>query len=140
LADTPPVVVWHVKHNKALHDHLFILRVVVESVPWIDASGRLATIEIAPNFRRATAHYGFLERPDIPALLREAHEQGCSFDLDDVTYYVARETIVHRSDGKGLPGWQVALFAAMERNALHVSDYFRLPRDNVVEIGRQVAI
>ena len=139
-ADTPPVVVWHVKHNKALHDHLFILRVVVESVPWIDASGRLATIEIAPNFRRATAHYGFLERPDIPALLREAHEQGCSFDLDDVTYYVARETIVHRSDGKGLAWWEVALFAAMERNALHVSDYFRLPRDNVVEIGRQVAI
>jgi KUP system potassium uptake protein len=140
LADTPPVVVWHVKHNKALHDHLFILRVVVESVPWIDASERLATIEIAPNFWRATAHYGFLERPDIPALLREAHEQGCSFDPDDVTYYVARETIVHRSDGKGLAWWEVALFAAMERNALHVSDYFRLPRDNVVEIGRQVAI
>ncbi|MGA9486347.1 MAG: KUP/HAK/KT family potassium transporter, partial [Methylocella sp.] len=140
LADTPPVVVWHVKHNKALHDHLFILRVVVESVPWIDASGRLATVEVAPNFWRATAHYGFLERPDIPALLREAHELGCSFDPDDVTYYVARETIVHRSDGKGLAWWEVALFAAMERNALHVSDYFRLPRDNVVEIGRQVAI
>jgi len=140
LADTPPVVVWHVKHNKALHDHLFILRVVVESVPWIDASKRLATIEVAPNFWRATAHYGFLERPDIPALLREAHEQGCSLDPDDVTYYVARETIIHRSDGKGLAWWEVALFAAMERNALHVSDYFRLPRDNVVEIGRQVAI
>ncbi len=140
LADTPPVVVWHVKHNKALHDHLFILRVVVDSVPWIGASRRLATVEVAPNFWRATAHYGFLERPDIPALLREAHEQGCFFDPDDVTYYVARETIVHRSDGKGLAWWEVALFAAMERNALHVSDYFRLPRDNVVEIGRQVAI
>ncbi|MGO9235748.1 MAG: potassium transporter Kup [Methylocella sp.] len=140
LADTPPVVVWHVKHNKALHDHLFILRVVVDSVPWIGASRRLATVEVAPNFWRATAHYGFLERPDIPALLREAHEQGCFFDPDDVTYYVARETIVHRSDVKGLAWWEVALFAAMERNALHVSDYFRLPRDNVVEIGRQVAI
>ena len=33
-----------------------------------------------------------------------------------------------------------ALFAAMERNALHVSDFFKLPSDSVVEIGREVAI
>ena len=91
LSDTPPVVVWHVKHNKSLHNHLFVLRVVIESVPWIKASERLATIEVAPNFWRVTAHYGFMERPDIPALLRQAREQGCSLDPDDVTYYVARE-------------------------------------------------
>ena len=35
LNDTPPVVVWHVKHNRALHDHLFALRVVTESIPRI---------------------------------------------------------------------------------------------------------
>ena len=140
LSDTPPVVVWHVKHNKSLHNHLFVLRVVIESVPWIKASERLATIEVAPNFWRVTAHYGFMERPDIPALLRQAREQGCSLDPDDVTYYVARETIIHRVDGKGLAKWEETLFAAMERNAVHVSDFFSLPRDSVVEIGRQVAI
>ena len=32
------------------------------------------------------------------------------------------------------------LFAAMERNAVHVTDFFRLPTEGVVEIGRQVAI
>jgi KUP system potassium uptake protein len=140
LSDTPPVVVWHVKHNRALHDHLFALRVVTESIPRIKESERLATIEMAPNFWRATARYGFMERPDIPALLRQAREQGCSLDPDDVTYYVARETIIHRGDGMGLAGWEEALFAAMERNAVHVSDFFSLPRDSVVEIGRQVAI
>ena len=133
-------MVWHVKHNRALHDHLFALRVVTESIPRIKASERLATIEVAPNFWRATARYGFMERPDIPALLRQAREQGCSLDPDDVTYYVARETIIHRGDGKGLAEWEEALFAAMERNAVHVSDFFNLPRDSVVEIGRQVAI
>ena len=100
----------------------------------------MATIEMAPNFWRATARYGFMERPDIPALLRQAREQGCSLDPDDVTYYVARETIIYRGDGKGLAEWEEALFAAMERNAVHVSDFFSLPRDSVVEIGRQVAI
>jgi len=33
-----------------------------------------------------------------------------------------------------------ALFAAMQRNSVHVSEYFKLPRDSVVEIGREVAI
>jgi KUP system potassium uptake protein len=41
---------------------------------------------------------------------------------------------------KGLPRWLEALFAAMQRNSVHVSDYFKLPRDSVVEIGREIAI
>jgi KUP system potassium uptake protein len=28
----------------------------------------------------------------------------------------------------------------MERNAIHVSDFFSLPSDQVVEIGRQISI
>jgi KUP system potassium uptake protein len=32
------------------------------------------------------------------------------------------------------------LFAAMVRNASHVTDYFRLPSKQVVEIGRRISI
>jgi KUP system potassium uptake protein len=140
LSGTPPFMVWHVKHNRALHEHLFVLMVVTESIPRIKESERLATIEVAPNFWRATAHYGFMERPDIPNLLKQAREQGCVLQLDDATYYVGQETIVSREDERGLAKWEEALFAAMVRNSVHVSDYFRLPSDSVVEIGRQVAI
>jgi len=48
--------------------------------------------------------------------------------------------VIAREDGKGLPAWQERLFALMERNAQHVSDFFSLPNDQVVEIGRQIAI
>jgi hypothetical protein len=109
-----------------LLDHLFVLSVVTESVPRIKQSERLATIEVAPNFWRATARYGFMERPDIPHLLKQTRAQGCSLDFDDVTFYVGHETFVHREDGKGLAAWEEALFAAMERNAVLVSDFFRL--------------
>src|SRR3984893_2549597 len=78
LSETPPVVIWHVKHNRALHNHVFALRIVTESVPRIKKSERLETIEVAHNFWRATAHYGFMERPNIPALLRQARDRGCS--------------------------------------------------------------
>ena len=138
--DAPPVMVWHLKQNRALHERLFVLTVLTESVPWIDDTARLKFEEIAPRFWRATARFGFMERPDIPALLRTAHTRGCGIDLSDVTYYVGHETVVASDDRTGLPRWVEALFAAMQRNSTHLSDYFKLPPDAVVEIGREIAI
>ncbi|HLI98353.1 MAG TPA: potassium transporter Kup [Bradyrhizobium sp.] len=138
--DTPPVMVWHVKHNRALHEHVFVLRVEIRSVPWVSDSDRITIEEAAPNFWRAEAHFGFMERPHIPELLATSKSLGCTVDLSDVTYYVGHETVIGREDGMGLPAWQERFFAVMERNAVHVSDFFSLPNDQVVEIGRQVAI
>jgi KUP system potassium uptake protein len=138
--DAPPVLVWHLKHNRSLHEHLFILTVIIQPIPWIRNAERLAVEEIAPDLWRLSARYGFMERPDIPALLKQAHARGCTADLSDVTYYVGHETVVHREDGKALPRWIEALFALMQRNSVHVSDFFRIPPDNVVEIGRQISI
>jgi KUP system potassium uptake protein len=138
--DAPPVMVWHLKHNRVLHERLFVLTVETESVPRVRGAGRLTFHEIAPNFWRACARYGFMERPNIPALLHQAHAHGCNVSLDDVIYYVGHETVVHREDGNGLPRWLEKLFAFMQRNSVHVSDFFRLPPEAVVELGRQVSI
>src|SRR6185295_16148726 len=101
---------------------------------------RMTIDEVAPNFWRAEARFGFMERPHIPELLTVGKALGCTIDLDDVTYYVGHETVVGREDGMGLPAWQERFFAVMERNAVHVSDFFSLPSDQVVEIGQQVSI
>jgi KUP system potassium uptake protein len=138
--DTPPVMVWHVKHNRALHEHLFVLRVEILPVPRVASRNRISVAEVAPNYWRAEARFGFMERPHIPELLATSKALGCTIDLDDVTYYVGHETVVRREDGMGLPAWQERFFAVMERNAVHVSDFFSLPTDQVVEIGRQVSI
>jgi KUP system potassium uptake protein len=138
--DAPPVMVWHVKHNRALHERVIILTVITETVPWVAEAARIAVREIAPRFWRVTARYGFMERPDIPALLEAAHGNGCDIDLTDVTYYVGHETVVSSDDAKVLPRSLEAMFALMQRNSVHISDYFKLPRDAVVEIGREIAI
>ncbi|HTW39062.1 MAG TPA: KUP/HAK/KT family potassium transporter [Steroidobacteraceae bacterium] len=138
--DTPPVMVWHVKKNRALHERILVLTVISESIPWIDPRERLVIAELAPHFWRLTARLGFMERPDIPALLAQSAALGCTVDLRDVTYYVGHETIVLREDSGTLHQWETALYALMARNAAHVSDFFRLPTDDVVEIGRQIAI
>ncbi len=118
-----------------------MLTATTEPVPWIDEADRLQVVKLAPDFWRATARYGFMERPDLPKLLQEAHmSHGCTLDLSDVTYYVGHETVIARDDGKGLMPMEEALFAAMQRNSVHVTDFFRLPSESVVEIGRQIAI
>jgi KUP system potassium uptake protein len=138
--DTPPVMRWHVLKNRALHQKLFVLKIITESVPWVDDAQRLQVNELAPDFWRATAHYGFMERPDIPRLLLQTPAFGCALQLDDVTYYVGHETIVRSEKDSGLWAWEEKLYAAMARNALHVSDFLHLPSDGVVEIGRQISI
>jgi len=138
--DTPPVLAWHVRHNRALHEHIIALTAVTGSVPWLADDERISLTELGTGFWRVIVRYGFMERPDVPHVLEQLKGRGCTIDLADVTYYVGHETLTARSDGRGLPHWQEALFVAMERNAAHVTDFFRLPGDQVVEIGRQIAI
>jgi KUP system potassium uptake protein len=138
--DVPPVMIWHVRHNQALQENLFVLNAVTESIPRVKDSERVTVKEVQPNYWRATARFGFMEKPDIPAVLEQVCSQDHSLKLGDVVYYVGHGTIVSRDDARGLAKWQDDLYIAMERNSVHVNDFFRLPNDSVVLIGRQVAI
>ncbi|HEX3537623.1 MAG TPA: KUP/HAK/KT family potassium transporter [Stellaceae bacterium] len=140
LRHTPPVLVWHLKHNRALHQHVVVITAVTELVPSVGEERRLELQQMAPQFWRLTAHYGFMERPDLPELLRQAAAAHCEVDLSDVTYYVGHETVVASDDAKRLPRLVEALFAAMQRNAARVTEFYRLPRESVVEIGREISI
>jgi len=138
--ETPPVLAWHVLHNRALHEHVLALTLTVLSVPWTDREERVNVRRVDAKFWRAEARRGFMEHPDIPEILAECKAKGAEIDLDDVTYYVGHETIIPRENGKGMARWQEVLFAAMGRNAERISDYLELPCDHVVEIGREIEI
>jgi KUP system potassium uptake protein len=140
LTDTPPLVAWYVKNSRSLHDRVLALTVQVESTPWVADAARLSITQVAPNFWRAQARYGFMERPDIPKLLATLPASDDLGDLSAVTYYVGLESVVPQAQGPGLPRWQEALFAAMQRNATHMTELLQLPCEQVVEIGRQVSI
>jgi len=140
LSGTPPVVAWLVRHNRSLQERVLALTVQTESIPWVADAARLSVEQVAPGFWRARARYGFMERPDVPRVLVTLRLDGGVTDFADVTYYVGLETVVPRQDGPHLPRWQEILFAAMQRNAAHVTELLRLPCEQVVEIGRPVAI
>ena len=138
--NTAPVLAWHVKKNRALHERVLALTLTVVSTPRVEDEGRVTVHQECKGYWRAEAREGFMEQPDIPRILAACRAQGADLDADDITFYVGHETIVPRRDGKGLPRWQEGLFAQMGRNAARISDYLHLPTDGVVEIGREIEV
>jgi KUP system potassium uptake protein len=138
--DVPPIVVWHLRHIRSLHGSIVIVNVVTELIPYVADENKAQVREIAPQVWRVQAHYGFMKQPDLPALLQRAHARGYAVDPSKATYFIGRETIARREDGKGLPRLVASTFSFLLRNSSEAIEYFRLPRDMVVEIGRQFAI
>jgi KUP system potassium uptake protein len=139
-SETPPVLVWHVRKNRSLHDYVLILKLIVTSSPRTKRSERIQVARIADKFWRIEARYGFMERPNVLAILDDCRTKGAEIDRHDVTFYVGHETIIPRDGRGGIPRWQEAIFAAMARNSVRITDVLKLPNDQVVEIGREVAI
>ena len=139
-SETPPVLVWHVRKNRSLHEHVIILKLTVTPSPRTQHSERVQVLRVADKFWRAEVRYGFMEHPNVLAVLEDCKVKGAEIVLDDVTFYIGHEIIVSRPDRTGIPHWQEAIFAAMARNAVRITDVLQLPHDQVVEIGREVAI
>jgi KUP system potassium uptake protein len=137
---TPPVMLWYVRHSHALHQKIIAVTLETASVPWIPAAERIRMTEPAPSFWVVSACYGFMERPDMPQLLRELAIQGCGVDLERLTYFVGSERIVPRADGAGLPRWIEATFGWLLRNSMHAPDYLNVPREQLIDLGRQISI
>ena len=139
-SETPPVLAWHVRKNRSLHEYVLILKLVVTSSPRTKPSERLQIERVADKFWRIEARHGFMERPNVLAVLDDCRTKGVEMNRDDVTFYVGHETIIPREGRRGIPRWQEAIFAAMARNSVRITDVLKLPHNQVVEIGREVAI
>ncbi len=137
---TPPVMRWYVQHSHALHETVVAVTLETASVPWVTGDHRLGLTQIAPGFWTAHACYGFMERPDLPQLMQQLAVRGCASDPAKLTYFVGSERIVPREDGRGLPRWMEVLFSAMLRNSVHLTDYLRVPREQLVDLGRQISV
>jgi KUP system potassium uptake protein len=137
---TPPVIQWYVKHSNALHDRVVAVTLDTASTPWIAADRRLSMSEAAPNFWTVCATYGFMERPDMPKLMSQIATRGCPLDPSKLSYFIGTENIVPRDDGHGISRLIVTVFGAMLRNCARVTDYLRIPADQIVDVGRQIAI
>jgi KUP system potassium uptake protein len=136
---TPAALAHNLRHNKVMHEHVVILTVTTAPVPQVPTDEQVALDDLGHGVFALRLVYGFMQDPNVPDALRAAQARGLSFDTDDVTYFLGRETIlVTRRAGMAL--WREQLFVLMTRNAVRATAFFRLPPERVVELGVQVEI
>ena len=134
---TPPALAHNLRYNKVLHEHVVVLTVTTAQRPHVAAEDRVSVEPLGADLFNVRVQYGFMEDPDVPAALLRAREQGLVLDVDDLTYFLGRETIIV-TRRKGMAIWREQLFVLMARNAIRATAFFRLPPERVVELGVQV--
>ncbi|MFL6527241.1 MAG: potassium transporter Kup [Chthoniobacterales bacterium] len=137
---TPLALLHNLKHNKVLHETVALLTVRTEEVPYLTSAKDRVEIEaLDEGFWRVVVHFGFMERPDVPAALETIRNSRLRFDPMRTTYFIGRETIL-ATKKLGLSSWRGSVFAWMTRNAGDVTSYFSLPPNAVVELGARVEV
>jgi len=150
----PAVLLHHLKHNRSLHQRVILLSMVTEEVPQVEPGHRLESASLGQGFWRVVGHYGFMESPDVPALLThmdavESPDVPARVFLTQSSFYLGRDTLIavrapRARRGPGAPRpmsyWRRVLFIVMTRNAQSATTFFGLPPNRVVELGAQIQI
>jgi KUP system potassium uptake protein len=136
----PPALVHNLNHNKILHETVILLQVGTLSVPRVPWDERLEVEDLGDGFYRLLVYYGFMDSPNIPAVLgRPTLPWATQAKAGSITYFLGRETMFS-TPRKGMAQWREYLFMFMSRNAQRATTFFRIPSDQVVEIGIQVEL
>ena len=140
-AGLPPALLHHAEHNRVLHERLIILAISTAEEPRIPARDRLKVQSLGHGCWRVQARYGFMQMPNLPVALRGCVLADKSLDVEpeEVTYYVGHERIVG-TDNPAMDGMEEFAFAFMAGNAAHPTDYFRIPDEQVMEVGIRIDI
>jgi KUP system potassium uptake protein len=116
-----------------------LLSIRSENFPEVKLSERAEIEELGEGFFRVFAHYGFMQTPNVPEILRFLQAKGMNVKLDDTSFYLGRETLLVTSK-PGMMRWQKMLFSFMSKNARTATAFFGLPPNRVVELGTQVEL
>ena len=135
----PTALMHNIKHNKVLHERVFIISVRTEHTPRVDPAKRYEIVKLSDDFTRVTLHYGFMESPRVPAALASMRKVGLKFDIMTTSFFLGRRTL-KTAPNSGMPHWQDELFVALSRRAANATDFFSIPSDRVVELGAQVTV
>jgi KUP system potassium uptake protein len=135
----PRALLNNIKFNRVMHERVVLLTVVTREVPRVASPKRITVTPVCEGIVRVVAQVGFMEKPNITAILRDAESHGVAYEPELTTYFLSREELLpgRRSD---LPPLRRRAFMQMARNAQVIADYYGLPPNRVIEIGTRLEI
>ena len=136
---TPRTLLHNVKHNHVLHEQVVFLSIMAKDAPIVPAGERIKIQDLGQGFYRVEAFYGFMQKPNVPQIMKIVAQYGLITDPMTTTFYLGRETLMTSGKSK-MMRWRKSLFAVMSRNAGNPTSYFGIPANRVVELGAQVEL
>ena len=135
----PRALLNNIKFNRVIHERVVLLTVVTREQPRVPAAKRLSVTPVCEGIVRLVAQVGFMEKPGIPEILRDAEAYGIVYEPENTTFFLSREELLpgQRSD---LSPLRRRAFMQMARSAQVVADYYGLPPGRVIEIGTRLEI
>lgn len=135
----PRALLNNLKFNRVLHERVLLLTVVTVEQPRVAQSQRLAVTIVGDGIIRLVAQLGFMEKPNIIEILREAESHGIAYLPEQTTFFLSREELMlgQRSD---LTPLRRKAFMQMAANAQVKADFYGLPPNRVIEIGTRIEI
>ncbi len=84
--------------------------------------------------------YGFMQMPNVPAAMQLGEARGWDIDIENLTYFIGRATLIPSDTLPGMALWRDHVFAFLAHNAMRATDFYRLPPEDVIELGFHVEI
>jgi KUP system potassium uptake protein len=134
---TPPALAHNLAHNKVLHEQVIFLSILTHEVPVVPPPERVQVKDLGHGFYWVTARYGFMQDPNVPDILERAKGQGVESRLEATTFFLGRETLL-ATERPGMARWREHVFSFMSRNAQRATAFYKIPPDQVFEVGVQV--
>jgi KUP system potassium uptake protein len=135
----PRALLNNIKFNRVIHERVVLLTVVTREQPRVAESKRLTVTPVCDGIVRVVAQVGFMEKPNILDILRDAEAYGVPYEPDATTFFLSREELL-RGQRSDLPPLRRRAFMQMARSAQVIADYYGLPPNRVVEIGTRLEI
>jgi KUP system potassium uptake protein len=140
--EVPTVLTHHLKHNQVLHERVVLLTLETVDTPRVRGEERLTCTDLGLGFTRMVARYGFMESPNVPALMQQA-SKAYGENLGDpmrTSFYMGRVTLAVPPNGRWLRNALLGAFIWLRRNELDATAHFGIPANRVVEMGARLEI
>lgn len=136
----PPALARNLKHNKVIHKRVVLLSLITRDVPRVARAERARIESFRDNLYRITCYFGFMESPTINEVLEAIRLKGLQIPLEDITFFLGRETLIASNKSGGMALWREHLFSFMSRNSYRATSFFQIPYERVIEIGSQIEL
>jgi KUP system potassium uptake protein len=138
----PFILRHHWLRSRVLREEVVLLTIVNTRRPYVDPLERVTIEQIVPRLTRVTAHYGFMETPNVNEILSHCRAQIPSeIDLLDADFFLARPRIVPSGDDpRRFPAWRRWLLSYMMRNANPLTDSLGIAPDRIIEFGVELRV